>query len=112
MFRILQLCSISALLIVIVGCCNIHKTSVFEDGMPSERYLAGGGLNINYTAPSNGTAYVIDASSKKYIITKPLKENHLFTFEVPDTALFTELGLDVSQVSIKLYFVPDSEQLK
>ena len=54
-----------------------------KDGIPHERYLVGGGLNVSYTAPCDGTAYLVDASSKKYVSTESLKAGKDFEFS-PD----------------------------
>ena len=112
MTKVLRLLTISSLILCLVGCSGIVKRPVFDDdGLPSKCYLVGGGLSLDYSAPSPGTAYVVDMSSKKYIITKSVEAGENIELNIDPTEEdvktgLESLGIDASQLDIKLFFVP------
>lgn len=78
-----------------------------RNGIPCERWRVGGGLHIEYTAPADGTMYVVDLESKRFLLTESVEEGDDFSFDVTTEDEFTELGIDPS-AKIALYFVPAS----
>ena len=50
------------------------------DGLPGEEYLVGGGLMIDWEAPEDGTAYLVEKETGKIIETRSLKEGDSYTF--------------------------------
>jgi hypothetical protein len=78
-----------------------------SDGIPDSKYLVGGGLEIEYTAPSDGTAYWVDETTAKIITTESVAEGD--TFDVGDVdvqQMETTLGIAIHEAKFMLYFVP------
>jgi hypothetical protein len=96
-------------LVLLIGCMT---TSTFrENGLPSERYVVGGGYTIEYKAPSNGTAYWVEETSSKIIESKSVEEGEAVQFELDaDADEFKEAtGIDLKDAKFTLYFVPAEE---
>ena len=87
--------------------CVTHSPFT-EEGIPHSKYLVGGGFQVQYVAPTAGTALVVEESTSKILTTRTLNEEELFDFEVdlePDDFI-TTLGISMSDARIALYFVP------
>jgi hypothetical protein len=71
--------------------------------------LVGGGFEIDYTAPSDGTVFQVEKTSGKISRTKTLvkgeKFNNNFT-SLDDKTAKTLFGLNVKEMNFELYFVP------
>ena len=80
-----------------------------SNGIPKHQYLVGGGFEIEYVAPANGTAYWVEESTQKILETKSLSSGDKAEFGgiVPEQAKQV-LGIDVKDVKFTLYFLPDS----
>jgi hypothetical protein len=50
--------------------------------LPRHAQLVGGGLSINWAAPSNGTAILYEKTTGKVIATASLKTDETFEFEL------------------------------
>jgi hypothetical protein len=97
------------------GCSSSGRVST--GSLLDDKYLAGGGYDIKYSAPVSGTVIYADAASKKILMTKTLLPGE--TFEVnlqmsdEDTLRgIREAGLDPSKLVLRLYFIPRVEQLQ
>jgi hypothetical protein len=70
--------------LMLAGCTTMQKGTsddLFTDkGLPNERYLVGGGFEIDFDAPCAGTAYLIDVSIGRYMKTEQLDANEPFSF--------------------------------
>ncbi|MCK4628888.1 MAG: hypothetical protein KAT56_07780, partial [Sedimentisphaerales bacterium] len=80
-----------------------------SNGIPKHQYLVGGGFEIEYVAPANGTAYWVEESTQKILETKSLNSGDKAEFGggAMDPAQVKQLlGIDLKDVKFMLYFVP------
>jgi hypothetical protein len=109
----IRLLGITALCIVLAGCAT--------SDMPRGARLVGGGLKIEYTAPSDGTVILKERASGRIVATESLEEgsdfdfspNHngcsevLFSLFAPTNAVYTgEFPQMPTNTFFELYFVP------
>ena len=81
------------------------------DGLPAARYRMGGGLNVKFTAPVKGMAYVVEDTSHKLLATTQLNENDDFenAMDLSDDETQRNLakyGINVNAAKFSVYFVP------
>ncbi len=80
-------------------------------GVPDDQYLVGGGLVIDWKAPADGTAYLVEKTTGKIIETRSMEAGDNFGFSVASEAQAREfgkiLGIDFSDALFWLYFKPD-----
>jgi hypothetical protein len=69
--------------------------------LPHGASLVGGGTAIDYKAPTDGTAILVEATSGKMYATKYLPEGEDFRFEVDNSAQPV-----LTNANFRLYFVP------
>lgn len=97
-----------AILVMLAGCQTTRHLQA--DGLPGEEYLVGGGLMIDWEAPQDGTAYLVEKETGKIIETRSLKEGTSYSFSASSGAQAQEfedvLGIDFSQARFLLYFEP------
>jgi hypothetical protein len=82
-----------------------------ESGIPDQRYMVGGGWEIVYTAPSSGTAYLIETRTSNIVKTESLEEGERFLFDVhgvEEDEIETFFGMPISEIRLHLYFIPSS----
>lgn len=90
------------------GLYPIHSTDsdFLSSGIPAARYQVGGGFEIDFTAPADGTVYVVDQASKRILAMESLEEGDSFSFNFFNAGEeYSALGL-VPSAKISLYFVP------
>lgn len=111
--------AIAAMLLVsILGCASAHSGPFDSKGLPREKYFVGGGIMINWTAPQDGTAYVVmsAAGESKIIRTQYIPEAGEFDFSISVDAgqeradLEKVLGAKLSEATFSLYFVPSPKE--
>jgi len=87
--------------------CVTHSPFT-EEGIPHSKYLVGGGFQMQYVAPTAGTALVVEESTSKILTTRTLDEGEMFDFEVDMEPgdFITTLGISMPDARIALYFVP------
>lgn len=96
------------LMLSLAGCSTwfAYPGSQFKnDGIPLNRYLVGGGFEITYIAPVNGTVYYVEESSCRIIETRPLKAGEEAEFEGWDVNEY--LGIELKEAKLTLYFIPN-----
>ena len=80
------------------------------DGVPDDQYLVGGGLMIDWKAPSEGTAYLVEKTTGKIIETRSMEAGDSFSFSVSSGSQAAEfekaLGIKFSDAQFMLYFQP------
>ena len=81
------------------------------DGLPAARYRIGGGLNVKFTAPVKGLAYVVEDTSHKLLSTTQLNEKDDFENAMDLTGEETQqnlakYGINVNAAKFSVYFVP------
>jgi hypothetical protein len=95
------------------GCQSGTGSAFGFGGLPKEHYRVGGGFNIKYEAPADGTFYLVDLSSGKFVVTKNVTEADTFEFSIDPTNIDEETracGVDTRISKLVLYFVPKPEQ--
>jgi len=105
---------IITLAVVLTGCTTSN--------LPRGARLVGGGLSVEYTAPSDGTAILIERTSGRIVASESLVEGDTFTFKpnwnsyeevlfrmFGDTNVAQEGGWVVipTNTVLQLYFVPE-----
>jgi hypothetical protein len=103
---VVGICLLSALLL---GGCSTSG-SLQSDGLPGEEYLVGGGMMINWEAPADGTAYLVEKTSGKIVETRSLKRGDTYDFSIGSTGQAAEFekvfGVKLSEARLLLYFEP------
>jgi hypothetical protein len=107
------------LLLIVIAVAAIFMCSCNQNRSANlhlnNQYLVGGGFHIDYTAPVDGTAILIDAASGKHIATETLSEGQNFEMDLPidDPEELEKLNavLDVKKLNPRLYFVPIEKQV-
>ena len=109
-------CFVLAAIAVLTGC----QTELVSDtggyfnskGLPNSKYFVGGGLEIVWDAPQDGTAYLVEETTGKFIMTKSLKADERFDFSPgsvqPDEAK-SVFGVEMAKLKFSLYFIPTTE---
>jgi hypothetical protein len=98
------------LCLVLVTGCYMSKFS--DDGYPNfhaDPYIVGGGQQIDFKIPCNGTAMLVDAHSRKVLITKTFKSGD--TFSIHPSAHPFDKEFDWEHSQLVLYFFPGSPEL-
>lgn len=94
--------------LVFAGCRTTRHLQA--GGMPGDEYLVGGGLMIEWEAPTDGTAYLVEKETGKIIETRSLAEGETYSFSVSTGVQAQEfekvLGIDFGQARFLLYFKP------
>ena len=83
-----------------------------------QQYLVGGGLEIDWEAPCDGTAVLVEETSKKIIKTETLEQEDTFEFDLDDLDdekmldLYEKaMGIKFSEARFSLYFIPKGKSL-
>jgi hypothetical protein len=107
--------------LILSGCssyCGVNKDSDFDSkGLPNHKYLVGGGYDIHWIAPTDGTAYLVMETifkrnyPKRLIMTRAYKSGEDFQFSSKDISnddikkYFAE-EIHMSALRFSLYFIP------
>jgi hypothetical protein len=111
--KIAQIVASSALLLGIAGCSTMDFLSsapLTAKGLPKRQYLVGGGMHIQYVAPSDGRLYWVEETTQKILAMKSVKadqETEFGTDDMTTDAAKKKLGVDLRDAKFSLYFVPD-----
>ncbi len=104
----------AACLVVLVCGCNSPKpilgAGVFDSrGIPQKKYLVGGGLEVDYEVPVDGTVYWVEEHSGRILISESLEEGDSFQQSLPlELELIKLFGEDnAANQKMSLYFVPN-----
>jgi hypothetical protein len=103
--------SVAAMLLIAVATgCQTSK-AYNSNGVPSNKYIIGGGYQIDFTAPCKGVAYAVEAKSQKVLQLKSLDKGERFNFEVDaqNEDFEKTLGIKRSDARFAFYFVPIEE---
>jgi len=102
-----------ALLLGIAGCSStgfLSRGPLTATGLPTRQYLVGGGMHIEYVAPSDGRLYWAEETTQKILAMKSVKAEEKTEFGADDMttdAVKEKLGLNLKDARFSLYFVPD-----
>jgi hypothetical protein len=100
---------LAVILFMATGCSVFRQKNdgiATRGGLPDAKWQVGGGFAIDFTAPEDGMAYVVDLSAKRYLVTESLSNGENFSFW-PDTEEdFKAAGIDPAKANIAFYFVP------
>ena len=111
MGRTLILGSFALIVLLFAGCRTSPKLQ--PDGLPGEQYLVGGGVMIDWEAPADGTAYLVEKTSGKIVETRSLTKGDSFSFSIDSGSQASEfervLGIKFSEARLLLYFQPSSD---
>ena len=105
--------SIVVLAIMILSGCSSMPSSRGGDfnskGLPYSKYKVGGGLDIKWSVPARGTAYLVEEKTGKIVMTKSYSPGQEFKFSPgsSEPEKFEEIfGVEVSESKFSLYFIP------
>ncbi|MBM4104364.1 MAG: hypothetical protein FJ263_10035 [Planctomycetes bacterium] len=95
-------------LISATGCVFIANNGPKPCSPPRDAKEVGGGFEIFYKAPEDGTAVLADKRSGKTVRTLSLSEGEIFEFtsRVFDEKAYKEMGIDPKKADFVLYFYP------
>ncbi len=96
------------LMMIAAGCVTTSQYYP-ETGLSHNLEVVGGGLTINWKAPTAGTVYLIEKTSGKVIETKSLDEGEVYEFEIsPDqpTVFEKAVGVNLNNARLILLFKP------
>ncbi len=103
--HILLLCTV-ALVTISSGCAHFHA-DFNSAGIPHQKYLVGGGWNIEYEAPMAGVCYWVEKTTSKIIEMKSLEEGEKFEPDVEFVEVFENvMGVSYQEAVSQLYFIP------
>ncbi len=114
LFRVLVLLTTMSL----IGCASFDPVGSGDfnsKGLPNQKYLVGGGLDIEWIAKQTGTAYLVEEKTGKIIMTKSLDEDDEFEFEFSPDSIEPEdvnaiFGAEMSELLFSLYFIPTTQE--
>jgi hypothetical protein len=103
---------------LLIGCASFDAVGSGDfnsKGLPNQRYLVGGGLDIQWRTPEAGTAYLVEEKTGKIVMTKTLGTGEEFEFEFsPDSVEPEEteaiFGIEMSELKFSLYFIPTDQE--
>lgn len=106
--------SVAAAIVAIALLAGCRTTPTLQaDGLPGEQYLVGGGVMIDWEAPADGTAYLVEKTSGKIVETRSLTKGDSFSFSIDSGSHASEfervLGIKFSEARLLLYFQPTSD---
>ncbi len=97
-----------AMFVLLSGCST--SRSLQADGLPGEEYLVGGGMMINWEAPADGTAFLVEKTTGKIVETRSMKRGDTYDFSVGSAGQALEFekvfGVKLSEARLMLYFEP------
>ena len=101
-------CGLMVVSLFLCGCST--GRSLQADGLPGEEYLVGGGMMINWEAPAEGTAYLVEKTSGKIVETRSMKRSDTYDFSIASAGQAIEFekvfGVKLSEARLLLYFQP------
>jgi hypothetical protein len=80
-----------------------------DDGMPARKYQVGGGLDVAYSVPANGTLVWVEEQSRKILETRSVGKGTVAKSERTPEEVSQATGLPAGNASVSLYFVPDGQ---
>ena len=110
--KLVQIVASSALLLGIAGCSSglFSSGPLTTNGLPKRQYLVGGGMHIQYVAPSDGQLYWVEETTQKILAMKSVQADQETTFgaeSMTTDSVKKKLGLDLKDARFSLYFVPE-----
>jgi hypothetical protein len=111
--RIGRAVAIFIVLLDLAGCSStgfLSRGPLTASGLPRKQYLVGGGMHIEYVAPSDGRLYWAEETTQRILAMKSVKAEEKTEFGAEDMATDAtkkRLGVDLKDARFSLYFVPD-----
>ena len=76
-------------------------------GLPSNTYLVGGGYEIHWTAPSDGTLIIAERTTQKILQTTSVEKDETVDCDFSDAdALQVVTGIAPNETRIEAFFIP------
>jgi len=90
------------------GCAMESSPKFTSTGVPADdRYIVGGGYVFRYTAPSDGTFYIVERGRNRVLFMIPWEKERVFVLDDKGLpALKEQLGQDFDKAVLVLYFIP------
>jgi len=101
-------------LMAVAGCSTTG--SLGRGDLPTGVQVVGGGFMINWDAPTNGTAYLVETMSGKIVETRSVEEGDTYDFEMSlddedvVKAFENAFGVPMEKARFVLYFKPAERQ--
>jgi hypothetical protein len=100
--------AIGMMMLWMAGCRTTQSLRV--DTPPVQGELVGGGMKIEWTAPANGTAYLIEGTTNRIMETRSLSQGDAYSFSLTSEGQRGEferiLGIKMADARFLLYFQP------
>lgn len=109
--KLFRLCLFGAIVIgVVTGCQSLSSHSVWNERMPAQRFLVGGGTEIEWSAPVSGTFYLVEAETRRFLYTKSMAADDGVHLEMSNPEEVEKLtGMPPGKCRFEAYFVPLTE---
>ncbi len=113
--KIAQVVISVAVLSSLTGCSSMGFSApgaFTADGLPKRAYLVGGGMYVQYMAPSDGRVYWVEETTRKILEMKSVKADQETEFGSSDLdagAVKKVVGVDLKDAVFSVYFVPDEK---
>ena len=92
----------------LAGCVSGNRMGINPtDGLPEKQYMVGIGYMISYIAPQDGTAFLVEKTAGRILMTKSLRQNE--QIECTPEQFRQYIDLPSSDFLIQLYFVPSGK---
>jgi hypothetical protein len=65
--------------VLLAGCATTHLSG--GSSLPANAKVVGGGLSIEWTAPTKGTVILVETDSGRMVRTQSVDEGDMFTFD-------------------------------
>jgi hypothetical protein len=106
-WQAIELSVVISMILCMAGCKTTEPVRVQGE-------IVGGGLKIEWTAPVNGTVYLVEEKTNRIMETRSLKQGDTYSFSPTSESQRGEferiLGIKLSDARFLLYFQPASPQ--
>lgn len=94
--------------------CTMYSGCFQSNGLPRKAYFVGGGMQIEWVAPTYGTAYFVEEESQRILQTKFLQKGEDFnlTMGLEPGPFQEKFGMPLGDAKFSLYFIPYNEPRK
>jgi hypothetical protein len=80
-----------------------------DGGLPDRKYQVGGGLDVAYRVPANGTLVWVEEQSRKILETRSVEKGTAAKSERTPEEVSQATSLPAGKASVSLYFIPDGQ---
>lgn len=104
--RLIRIIFFVAVAFGIAGCTS--NSQFRTNGLPAQKYLVGGGFQIEWTAPTNGTAHLVEENTARIVQSQYLEKGGEFevSIDLAPGEFVDIFGISKGDAKFSLYFIP------